>query len=102
MNKLYIIGILLGTLEVAFATFLTAMTYLNASWWALGLLAYFIYCMIIGATLKAIILLALTSVMLSLAYIQYGILGAVGLYVMILLLVELLAFYRQRKEAGNL
>ncbi|AWB34090.1 hypothetical protein [Orrella marina] len=101
MNRIYLIGVLIGSLEVMLVTFLTSMAYFHASWWGLGLLAYFLYCFAIGATLKPVMVLAVTGAILTLAYVRYGLLGAIGLYALILFIVEFIPALRQHLKSSN-
>lgn len=101
MKKVYLLGVLVGSLEVALVTWLTIQTFFNAGWWGVGLLAYFIYCFIIGATLKNVLVLALTSMFLTIAYVEYGIKGALLLYVLILITVEFFPFGRKNRQTNN-
>ncbi len=98
MKKVYLISMLMGSLEVALVTLLTYQTYTQAGWWGLALLAYFIYCFIIGANLKTVLTLAMTSVFLMIAYIQYGILGAIVTYVLIVFVAEFLPILRKKRD----
>lgn len=99
MNRIYLISVLIGSLEVLLVTFLTIMTYHYASWWGFGLLAYFLYCFAIGAALKTVMVLAITGAILTVAYVRYGILGAIGLYALILFIVEFLPALRQHLKS---
>lgn len=98
MKKIYLISMLIGSLEVALVTFLTFQTYTNAGLWGLALLAYFIYCFIIGAHLKTVLMLAMTSVFLMIAYLSYGILGAIVTYILIVLAAEFLPMLRKKRD----
>lgn len=89
MAKLYLIGLIVGSIEVAFVTFLTTQAYSHNSWWGLALLAYFIYCFVVGGTLRTVLTLAIIALLLTVAYLHYGFWGALLLYILIVLTLEL-------------
>lgn len=98
MNKIYLISLIIGSLEVAFVTFLTLQSYNSSGWWILAMLAYFIYCFIVGGTLKSVLLLAVMAMFLSISYLHYGFWGAVGIYVLLVLTFELGPLVRGKRR----
>jgi|GEM_PF-3210182 len=90
MNRILLLGITIGTLEVALIAFLTHQTYTQGSWWGLGLLAYLVFCIFIGAGIKSIIMLAATGFLITVAYIKHGFAGALIMYLLVIAVTEIM------------
>lgn len=92
----WVLGFLLGTLEVLGVTWLVMESIGGNGWAIAGYVAYSIYCLTIGGDLFKLVMITLLAIGLILATAYLGLVWAAVLYVIFIIVGE---FFPRRDEA---
>lgn len=69
---MYLVGLLLGSLEVLLTVWLVLLVIEGSGWGLMGLIAYYIWSLYIGGTALKLVITTISSVCLAFTFLYFG------------------------------